>query len=354
MLREYIISEAMHHLGIPTTRCLAVVDTGETIVREKYCTGAILTRVAQSHLRVGTFEFASHNLNKKDLENLIDYTINRHYSEISESDNKPIALIEAIIENQTSLIVNWMRVGFIHGVMNTDNMALSGETIDYGPCAFLDAYDPNTVFSSIDHMGRYAYINQPIIAQWNVAKFAETLLPIMNGNNQKNTELLKCLIDKMADSYKKKWLTMMGSKIGLFDIREGDEKLITTLLSWMHKNNADYTNTFIALGQNTKPTLKPYNQKDFEAWYMKWKIRLKNNSQPIHAALCMMKENNPVVIPRNHKVNDALNEADNENLKPFTDLLSILESPYENNESLKTYQDPPKANERVYQTFCGT
>lgn len=354
MLREYIISEAMHHLGIPTTRSLAVVTTGEPVVRETILSGAVLTRVASSLIRVGTFEFAAHTRDKNNIEALMNYTIQRHYPELMESHDKPLAFLKAVMARQVDLIVHWMRVGFIHGVMNTDNMALSGETIDYGPCAFMDDYDPNTVFSSIDHQGRYAYANQPLIAQWNLARLAITLLPLIDDDMNKAVSLAEELVKEFADLYHQKWLSMMRCKLGLFGAEEGDEQLISDLLNWMHTNHRDYTNTFYDLSQATKPTGKPYEQESFKKWYLRWQARLEKNAKPVTSSLALMQENNPVVIPRNHKVEQALEAATSGDFTVFKNLLKALEKPYQDRELLKPYQSPPEPNECVHQTFCGT
>lgn len=354
MLREYIISEAMYHLGIPTTRSLAVVTTGEEVLRETYVPGAILTRVASSHIRIGTFEFAAYDQDKTVIEALMKYTIQRHYSDILDTQNKPLGLIQAIMKKQIDLVVHWMRVGFIHGVMNTDNIALSGETIDYGPCAFMDTYDPKTVFSSIDHRERYCYGNQPKIMQWNLARFAEALLPLIDADENKAIKQANHVVNQFSDLYQRKWLVMMRSKLGLFDSQQGDEQLISDLLDWIHINHVDYTNTFRDLTQINKPTGDLYEKKPFQEWYTQWQARLKKNSKPFKSSLCLMRKNNPVVIPRNHKVNQALEAAHSGDMIPFNRLLKVLENPYRDDPSLTPYQMPPEPNERVYQTFCGT
>ena len=354
MLREYIISEAMHALRIPTTRSLAVVATGEPVRRETFLPGAILTRVASSHIRVGTFQFAIIQDDKILLKSLLDHTIERHYPELIDSENKAIDLLKAMMTRQAYLIVNWMRVGFIHGVMNTDNMTLSGETIDYGPCAFMDAYDPNTVFSSIDRMGRYAYANQPKIAQWNIARLAETLLPLLHEDIDKAVEIAKEAVFTFSDIYQEKWLSMMRSKLGLFGALEGDAQLIYDLLNWMQTNHADYTNTFRDLSQEEKPSGKLYEQSTFQKWHDQWQARLKQNTKPIQSSLCIMKNNNPSIIPRNHKTEEALEAAYHGDLNPLHNLLNALKKPYKDNEDLTEYKTPPTPSERVYQTFCGT
>ena len=247
MLREYIISEAMHALNIPTTRSLAVVKTGEDVIREDILQGAILTRVASSHIRVGTFQYITARQNKDELKILVNYTIDRHYPNIKASKNQALDLLKVLIEKQIDLVINWMRVGFVHGVMNTDNMTISGETIDYGPCAFMDTYDPQTVFSSIDQLGRYAYFNQPSITKWNLARFAECLIPLIDENKDKAIEIATETINSFEKKYEKKWLNMMRDKLGLFGEDPKDQVLILDLLTWMHQNKADYTNTFCFL-----------------------------------------------------------------------------------------------------------
>ena len=354
MLREYIISEAMHHLGIPTTRSLAVITTGEAVMRESILPGAILTRLASSHIRVGTFEFAATQKAQQAVLAIMNYTLQRHYPDLIESENKAVALIRAVMEKQADLVVHWMRVGFIHGVMNTDNMAIAGETIDYGPCAFMDAYNSNTVFSSIDHMGRYAYANQPNIAQWNLARLAETLLPLINQNINKAVEIAEETINQFPEIYKRKWLAMMHAKLGLIGNQVNDDSLIYDLLKWMQKNHADYTNTFRDLSNADKPTDKHYTQKHFEDWYSRWQNRLTQNTKPLKSAVRLMKETNPAVIPRNHKVEQVLEAASSGDFKPLQDLLAVLNEPYIDRASIKSYQTPPEPNERVYQTFCGT
>ena len=354
MLREYIISEAMHALNIPTTRSLAVVTNGEKVYRETGLPGAILTRIASSHIRVGTFEYAALQQDKGIIQTLVDYTIYRHYPWIKEEQNKTLSLLKAIIEKQADLITHWMRVGFIHGVMNTDNMTLSGETIDYGPCAFMDAYDPRTVFSSIDHMGRYAYANQPDIAQWNLARLAETMLPLLDDEIEKAADTTEEAVNGFGALYKDKWLSMMRAKLGLFGARAEDESLITDLLDWMQRAGADYTNTFRHLTEEKPPQGKPYNDKTFKEWYTRWQAQLAKNTKPLKSSLSLMRANNPAVIPRNQKVEQVLGAATNGDLKPLKDLLTALQEPYKNRSDLKPYQSPPKQDERVYQTFCGT
>ena len=354
MLREYIISEAMHALNIPTTRSLAVVTNGEKVYRETGLPGAILTRIASSHIRVGTFEYAALQQDKGIIQTLVNYTIDRHYPWIKEEQNKTLSLLKAVMEKQADLIIHWMRVGFIHGVMNTDNMTLSGETIDYGPCAFMDAYDPRTVFSSIDHMERYAYANQPAIAQWNLARLAETMLPLLDDEMEKAADTTEEAVNSFGALYKDKWLSMMRAKLGLFGARAEDESLITDLLDWMQRAGADYTNTFRHLTEEKPPQDKPYNDRAFKEWYTRWQVQLAKNTKPLKSSLSLMRANNPAVIPRNQKVEQVLDAATNGDLKPLKDLLTALQEPYNNRSNLKPYQSPPKKEERVYQTFCGT
>ena len=266
MLREYIISEAMYNLGIPTTRSLAVVKTGEKVIRETPLHGAILTRVALSHIRVGTFQYIAARQKKNELETLFNYVINRHYPNIKNSKNKAIDLLKTVLEKQIELVVNWMRVGFIHGVMNTDNMSISGETIDYGPCAFMDFYDPKTVFSSIDQMGRYAYCNQPVITKWNLSRFAECLIPLIDKDQNKAIGLATDIINNFEKKYEEKWLNMMRDKLGLFGIDDKDKFLILDLLTWMHQKKVDYTNTFCHLMNVKIDNNKDYEDNDFQNW----------------------------------------------------------------------------------------
>jgi len=354
MLREYIISEAMHALGIPTTRSLAVVTTGEKVYRETELPGAILTRIASSHIRVGTFEFTSLQKDKKVTQALLDYLIDRHFPEIKEKENQPFALLEAVIHQQAELITHWMRVGFIHGVMNTDNMALSGETIDYGPCAFMDTFAPDTVFSSIDHKGRYAYANQPYIAQWNLARLAESLLPLMDGEKEEIIAMAEDLLNSFEQVYKNKWLSMMGSKLGLSRVDNEDEKLITDLLEWMHQNSADFTNTFRDLSKEKLPEEELYKSKNFTNWRARWQDRIEKEELDWEGSFALMKSVNPAVIPRNHKVEEALQAGEEGDITPFHNLISALDMPYEEGDHLLPYQAPPQPGEKVLQTFCGT
>jgi len=354
MLREYIISEAMYHLNIPTTRSLAVVKTDEKVIRETELTRAILTRVASSHIRVGTFQYFAYKKDDESLKSLVNYSIDRHYSEIKNSENIYINLIDRLMDKQIDLVVNWMRVGFIHGVMNTDNMALSGETIDYGPCAFMDRYDPKTVFSSIDHFGRYAYYNQPSITKWNLARFAECLIPFLDTNKDEAIKIATNKINEFDKKYEKKWLKMMSDKIGLLDTEKEDEVLILDLLQWMHSNKADYTNTFYNLINEKIFSNQVYDNADFLTWKDRWKMRLSKYKNKMDKVEEKMKFSNPIIIPRNYKVEEALSAAESGDMSLVEILLKALEKPYENNSSLKDFQITEKLNKSGYKTYCGT
>jgi serine/tyrosine/threonine adenylyltransferase len=354
MLREYIISEAMHSLKIPTTRSLAVVKTGEDVVREQISKGAILTRVALGHLRVGTFQYIAAKQNINDLEILTNYTIEKYYPNIKSSKNKALDLLNVLIEKQTQLVINWMRVGFIHGVMNTDNMSISGETIDYGPCAFMDSYNPKTVFSSIDQLGRYAYDNQPKITKWNLTRFAECLIPLISKNEDEAIKLATEALDKFEKIYETKWLNMMRDKLGLYGEDNDDKSLIMELLDWMEKNKVDYTNTFIFLTSKTIKNSETYNNADFDLWKIKWVKRLTVFGNSHDKSMELMNFSNPMVIPRNHKVEEALTLASNGDLTLFNKLIKILKNPYlVNNDDLE-FMSPAPHSDKKYQTFCGT
>ena len=352
MLREYIISESMHFLNIPTTRSLAVAKTGEKVIRETQLEGAILTRVASSHIRVGTFQYIAARNRKGELEMLFEYVIKRHYPEIESSKNQALDLLNVVLNKQIELVVNWMRVGFIHGVMNTDNMSIAGETIDYGPCAFMDIYDPKTVFSSIDKLGRYAYCNQPIITKWNLSRFAECLIPLINGDQDKAIKLATEVIDTFEKKYEEKWLGMMRNKIGLADEDEKDKFLILDLLTWMHKNKVDYTNTFCHLMNFQTQNDIVYENNEFSDWKKRWQERLSQNSSS-EKYINLMRSVNPLVIPRNHIVEDALKKANQGNFEPINNFLKILSSPYTDQKHITEYQIPSQSDEN-YQTFCGT
>ena len=353
MLREYIISEAINYLNIPTTRGLAVVKTGEQVFREIPLPGAILTRVASSHIRVGTFQYIAAREHESELKIFFDYVINRHYPHLKDFENIALEFLKAVLDKQIDLVVNWMRVSFVHGVMNTDNMSISGETIDYGPCAFMDTYDPQTVFSSIDKMGRYAYCNQPIITKWNLARLAECLIPLIDTNQNKSIELATDIINSFEKKYEEKWMEMMRHKLGLSILDEKDKFLILDLLTWMHLHKADYTNTFCYLMNEKIQNDKIYADYHFKIWKKRWQERLKKEKNIQDKSLELMKKNNPIVIPRNHKIEEVLKAAQEDNLKPYLRLLEILKKPYSSREGLRDYQTLSNSNEK-YKTFCGT
>ena len=354
MLREYIISEAINALKIPTTRSLAVVKTGEKIVRENLLPGAILTRVASSHIRVGTFQYIAAKQNIDDLNILVDYTINRHYPEIKLSKNKALDLLNLVMERQCQLVVDWMRVGFIHGVMNTDNTAISGETIDYGPCAFIDHYSPKVVFSSIDKLGRYSFANQAPIIKWNLSRFAECLIPLIDKNEDTAIKIATEIIDNFEKIYEVKWLNMMRDKLGLFGENTNDKELINNLLSWMENNKADYTNTFIFLMNKAIKNSEVYDNADFDLWKTKWMKRLVMFGNTHDKSMDLMSSSNPMVIPRNHKIEEALILANNGDLTLFNKLTEILKDPYQVNENDLELMSPAPHSHVKYQTFCGT
>ena len=353
MLREYIISEAMHGLNIPTTRSLAVVATGEMVQREVALQGAVLTRVASSHLRVGTFQYLAARQDIKSLKELVNYTIKRHYPEFINSKNQALELLRIVIKKQAYLIAEWMRVSFIHGVMNTDNMTISGETIDYGPCAFMDYYDPKTVFSSIDLHGRYAFGNQPNIAEWNLARFAESILPLFDLDNKKAVSIAEQEINNFKDIFKNNFTKMMKGKLGLISNEIEDDKLMKDLFQLMFKNEADYTNTFVYLMNGSVPQEKLIKDKNFIEWKNKWNSRLSRN-QDIIKAKELMTKNNPIIIPRNHLIESALSKAEQGNLDEFNKLILALKDPYKDNGQYTGLKNPAPQSEKKYQTFCGT
>lgn len=372
VLREYLMSEAMYHLGIPTTGSLAVVTTGEKVYREEIHNSGVLTRIATSHIRVGTFEYVSRFHDKETLQAFTDYTIERHYPHLQNAENKALALLEAVLLRQVHLITDWMRVGFIHGVMNTDNMSIAGETIDYGPCAFMNRYSPQTVFSSIDHQGRYAYGNQPPIAQWNLVRLASSLLPLIDETPEKAIEQAQAIIDSFPPLYDEAWLVMMRRKLGWIGEAPGDTELINELLQWMLDHGADYTNTFLLLQDTLKTDMavtqlmesyaitgagdreQPTDEERFKKWLQQWRQRVTANGQTTEAALQIMQAVNPAFIPRNHNVEAALAAAQQNDYSLFHTLLKVLQQPYQAQPEHKAYQLPPIGDESDYQTFCNT
>ncbi len=371
MLREYMISEAMYALGIPSTRALAVVSTGERILREKRLPGAVLTRVAASHIRVGTFEYIRQFGNVEELKALADYTIQRHFPHILKESNqdsiedqeqaglqintKYVKFFDEVVDRQASLIAKWQLVGFIHGVMNTDNMAISGETIDYGPCAFMNTYDPETVFSSIDRGGRYAYKNQPGIGQWNLARFGESLLPLIHKDPSQGVKIIEKHLQKFATQYHEYWLEGMGKKLGIFQIAAKDEELMDQLLQIMKEEKSDFTNTFVALSYGKEKELSINENQEFVNWHNKWQKRLKEQKESKEEVEKLMRGSNPLVIPRNHQVEKAIHAAvDNSDYREVRKLIEVLQNPYRESEENEAYQKPPGPSEKPYVTYCGT
>ena len=354
MLREYIISEAMHGLKIPTTRSLSVISTSEDVYREEIKQGAILTRVASSHIRFGTFEFASYFLDKDKLKQLADYTIKRHFPFISDEQNKYVSLLEEVIKLQASLVAKWQCVGFIHGVLNTDNMGICGETIDYGPCAFMDTYDPKTVFSSIDTEGRYSYQNQIAMISWNLCRFAQTLLPLISDDEDKAIDIAQDCLAKFTDLAISNLISGMCSKIGIFEPDSNDESLLNGLLDMMKKYKEDYTNTFLALTFKDFPKSGMFVTDEFSIWYKKYQDRIKSQGKSKEEVFNLMKNSNPAVIPRNHRVEEALAAAENGDFSVMNNLLKALANPFEHSDFQKEYSKPAPKSQCDYKTYCGT
>ncbi|TVQ82834.1 MAG: YdiU family protein [Micavibrio sp.] len=367
VLREYLVSEAMHALGLPTTRALAAVTTGEKVYRDDGALpGAIMTRVAAGHVRIGTFQFFAARKDTEAVQILADYVIGRHYPDLHAEKNPYLALLEAVAVRQAALVAQWMGVGFIHGVMNTDNTAISGETIDYGPCAFMDSYDPHTVFSFIDEFGRYSYGNQPKIAQWNLARFAETLLPLMDEDAEKAVERAQETLSVFAQRFQEDWLEGMRAKIGLAQKEEGDMALLEELLQSMQEEKADFTLVFrllcdvadsenIESGAQEKFEALFGNPRSIKTWLEKWQARLAREKAKPATRAAAMRKRNPAYIPRNHRVEQALNAAVREgDFKPFQTLQKVLAKPYQERSTYAEYEEPPRPEERVCRTFCGT
>ncbi len=348
VLREYLVSEAMHALGIPTTRALMAATTGEKVYREAILPGAVLTRVAASHIRVGTFQFFAVRRDLDSLKALMDHVIARHYPELEGAENPALALLNAVMERQAALVSRWVQVGFIHGVMNTDNTSISGETIDYGPCAFMDAYDPGTVFSSIDTYGRYAYGNQAPIAQWNLARLAETLLPFLHEVQDEAVRIATERIEAFPAIYTRHWLEGFRRKIGLVSAEDGDLDLIQALLDAMQMARADFTRTFRALSSGEEPT-------ELADWLPKWRERLVRDPLGEAERMSLMRAVNPAYIPRNHHVEAMIEAAvEREDYGPFEQVLRVLMMPYEEQAGAEAYAEAPGETEKVYRTFCGT
>ena len=350
MLREYLISEAMYFLGIPTTRSLAVVETGEKVYREVPLKGSILTRVASSHIRIGTFQFLAAHKDYEGMKSLLDFSIKRHFSNLKFSENLAIEFIKAVMQKQINLIVEWMRVGFIHGVMNTDNSTISGETIDYGPCAFMDHYDANTVFSSIDTQGRYSFANQPSIIQWNLVRLAECLLPLIDKDEKRSIETAQNLINTFSSLFKDKWLQMMKKKLGINDHSEDDEELINNLIKWMQQKKPDFTNTFCNLMNYDHADDEEFEDDEFNNWKREWKKRVESKEY-----IDVMMSCNPTLIPRNYLVEEALSEAETDGkFDKFNELNQIISSPYQLKKVNIKYLETPSKTSIPYKTFCGT
>ncbi|MGF1476023.1 MAG: YdiU family protein [Geminicoccaceae bacterium] len=362
VLREYIISEAMHALRIPTTRSLAVVTTGEPVFRETALPGAVLTRVAASHVRVGTFQFFAVRRDQDGVKQLADHVIARHYPEVKDTEEPYLGLFDAVVAAQAQLVAQWMQVGFIHGVMNTDNMAISGETIDYGPCAFMDTFDPATVFSSIDLMGRYAFANQPAIAQWNLARFAEPLLALIDPSPERAVERVSDVLTSFTDRFERSWSEGMAHKLGLGTAEPDDNALISDLLETMHRGKADYTLTFRGLAHAAADTeahntvRRLFDEPGaYDRWAERGEARLAREPEPRGTRAAAMRAANPAFIPRNHRVEQALAAAvTNSDFGPVKALLDVLADPFEDRPDRRFYATPPEPSEQVYQTFCGT
>jgi serine/tyrosine/threonine adenylyltransferase len=359
MLREYAIGEAMHALGIPTTRALAVVATGDHVVRDTLLPGAVLIRVAASHVRVGTFQYAATHDDPTLVRRLADHAIARHHPHALDAENPYLAFFEAVVDAQASLIARWMLVGFIHGVMNTDNMTISGETIDYGPCAFMDAFDPATVFSSIDHGGRYAYANQPPIAQWNLARLAETLLPLLDVETNTALAAADSALQSFPDRYHHYWVHGMRAKLGMGDLRGEDGALIDDLLALLHAQKVDFTSCFRALSSSVRGDTQPARSlfedpSAFAAWSERWRARLSSQTSDTHSIADAMDRVNPVYIARNHRVEEALGAATAGDLRPFHQLLDVLAQPFDERPGLEPYAAPAPPTFGAYRTFCGT
>ncbi len=353
MLREYVIGEAMHALGVPTTRMLAVVATGEPIVREVegrhvYVPGAVLTRVASSHLRVGTFQYAAATGDRALLERLVDFAISRHAPEAAGADNPALAFFDHVVDVQATLIAKWMEVGFIHGVMNTDNMTISGETIDYGPCAFMDTYDPATVFSSIDHGSRYAYGNQPAIATWNLARLAEAMLPLFDDDDHTAIEVATAALQAFPERFQSAWSTAMRAKLGLAADDPSGDDLVADLLELMHTHGVDYTGGLRSLSSMIRGDRPTWFGDGFDEWLARW-------SPKVTATPDELDQRNPIYVPRNHLVEEALAAATAGDLEPFEQLLAVVADPFTERPGLDRYATPaPTEFAAGYRTFCGT
>ncbi len=360
VLREYVLSEAMAALGIPTTRALAALTTGEEVHRDEALPGALLVRIASSHIRVGTFQYFAAQGDVEGLRHLADHVITRHYPQAACSDEPVLALLEAVIEAQADLVANWLLIGFIHGVMNTDNCSVAGETIDYGPCAFLDEYDPSKVFSSIDRAGRYAYANQPRMAQWNLARLAEALLPLIAEDQDKAIEKAQEVLAGFESRFTYAYHAGLRRKLGLHTAEDGDIDLASAILDAMHASQVDFTLFFRLLGQaadgNDEPARSLFaDPSAFDQWAVNWRLRLLREAQASAERRASMDKVNPAFIPRNHRVEAMIQAAVNEgNFVPFDELLAVTGRPYKEQPGREAFAQPPSVHERVSATFCGT
>ncbi|MSP00798.1 MAG: YdiU family protein [Acetobacteraceae bacterium] len=362
VLREYIVSEAMAALGVPTTRALAAVTTGQAVMRETPLPGAVLTRVAASHIRVGTFQYFAARGDTEAVRLLADHAIARHYPNAATAPNPYRALLDAVVARQAALVAHWLLIGFIHGVMNTDNCSVAGETIDYGPCAFMDAYDPATVFSSIDRQGRYAYGNQPRIVMWNLARLAETLLPLLHGTEDTAVEIAKDALSGFSPVFEAAYFGGLRRKTGLTTERDGDVSFVNDLLKLMAENGADFTLTFrrlcdAAANPSADASVRALfaDPSTFDSWAIRWRWRLDDEAGEPAAIRAAMRAVNPLFIPRNHLVEEALNAAiERDDFAPFEALVDVLARPFDDRPGLERYTLPPQPEERVLQTFCGT
>ncbi|MGC1555474.1 MAG: YdiU family protein [Bradyrhizobium sp.] len=362
VLREYIVSEAMAALGVPTTRSLAATITGEHVIRETPLPGAVLTRVASSHIRVGTFQYFAARGDTVGIKRLADHAIARHYPQAAQAERPYHALLEGVIARQAELVARWLLVGFIHGVMNTDNTSISGETIDYGPCAFLDHYDPAAVFSSIDEQGRYAYANQPRIALWNLTRLAECLLSLFSDDKDKAIEQAQLILAEFPAKFTAAYQSGLRQKIGLFTQRDGDEVLVQELLDAMAKTQADFTLTFRRLSEAAEDANRDSGVRQhfadpaaYDEWAVRWRQRIGEESQTPAERAAMMRAVNPAFIPRNHRIEAVIQAATGrDDFAPFEELLTVLSRPYEDQPAFSHYAEPPEPDQRVLQTFCGT
>jgi uncharacterized protein YdiU (UPF0061 family) len=362
VLREYIVSEAMAALGIPTTRSLAATITGEHVMREMPLPGAVLTRVASSHVRVGTFQYFAARGDTEGVRRLADHVIARHYPDLADAERPYHGLLEGVIARQADLVARWLLVGFIHGVMNTDNTSISGETIDYGPCAFMDHYDPAAVFSSIDEQGRYAYANQPRIALWNLTRLAECLLPLLSDDKDKAIEQAQTILAEFPGKFTAAYQSGLRQKIGLFTARDGDDALVQDLLDAMAGNQADFTLTFRRLSDAAEDAARDFDVRQrfadpaaFDAWAARWRQRLDEEPQTAAERAAVMRSVNPVFIPRNHRIEAVIQAAvSRDDFAPFEELLAVLSKPFEEQPAFADYANPPEPHQRVLKTFCGT